>query len=163
MFLVARDSVCANWDANMTLVPMGIFLFRSFLFYQVFIRGHSCHHVNPQIVKAQETLSQIASKTELPKHRRMHLDVRCCIVVVHLFPFMEEYDKSKCFVIPLAPTHTHTPAFPHEYNRPIHSLFPLLLLLGFASWIYKMTFLSLFYYIYGACSFGIVHGAQTSF
>jgi hypothetical protein len=108
MFLVARDSVCANWDANMTLVPMGIFLFRSFLFYQVFIRGHSCHHVNPQIVKAQETLSQIASKTELPKHRRMHLDVRCCIVVAHLFPFMEEYDKSKCFVIPLAPTHTHT-------------------------------------------------------
>jgi hypothetical protein len=27
--------------------------------------------------------------------------------------------------------------------------FPLLLLLGFASWIYKMTFLSLFYYIWG--------------
>ncbi len=162
MFLVPRDSVCANWDANMTLVPMGIFLFRSFLLYQVFIRGHSCHHVNPQIVKAQETLSQIASKTELPKHRRMHLDVRCLHCCCASFSFYGGIWQVQVFCYPPCPhTHTH-PLSPMNTTDLSTSFFPLLLLLGFASWIYRWLSFACFI-IYGACSFGIVHGAQTSF
>jgi hypothetical protein len=158
MFLVPRDSVRSNWDANMTLVSYGIFFFCSFLFYQVIQTWlSSCQ---PQIVKAQETLSQSIQNltSKALAHALGHAVLHCCCTS---FSFYGGIWQVQVLLSPFPPAHPLSP--PPPMNTDLSTLFSfIVLLLGFASWIYRWLFLACFI-IYGACSLGIVHGGQHLF
>ncbi len=120
MFLVPRDSVRSNWDANMTLVSYGIFFFRSFLFYQIIQTWlSSCQ---PQIVKAQETLSQsiqnLASKALAHALGRAVLHCCCCAS----FSFYGGIWQVQVLLSPFP----HTPAFLPPWIQTYPLFFPLL-------------------------------------